>query len=726
MLRLRRLGRNFICAIASKRVVAEFLLPRHHCCYCFLTVCEGVYICFLVDPLSFALVLHPLPTTFITPIFSLFSPHHTAQHHIIMSAVPKAMAMEGLLANGDGNTNADALATRSRSGSAARQPRRRWWHTASVYQIYPASFKDSNKDGWGDIQGIISKVDHIASLGVDAVWLSPCYCSPWRDNGYDISDYCDIDRRFGTMDDLELLIKKLKEHGIKLIMDLVVNHTSDQHEWFKESRSTANSPKRDWYIWRKGTQVEHEDGTVEQIPPNNWASQFGGSCWVYDEPTGEWYFHLFSAFQPDLNWENRQVRKAIYEMMRFWLNKGIGGFRMDVINMIGKPQDFPDAPITRPHRQWQEANQFYYNDPKNHVYLREMREEVLNGFPDALTVGETPWTSDVEEVRRYVAFDRGELDMVFQFDIFGIDFGPGGKFTKRDWHWSQFKEAIATWQQELSFQSGAWLTFFLESHDAARSISRFGDGTEANRWKVAKLLALLETTMAGTIFLHQGQEIGMMNYTKDVKIEDYVDVETIGFLDTVQKEREREQNRYVPMSEIVEEFGDEVRLKARDHGRIPIPWSGNTRYGGFTTGEEKPWMSLNYDIDKCNVAGQDKDPDSVLNFWRTMLAFRKAHQDVLSLGKFEPVDIGPGPVFAYYRESMTEEKTPMNEITKMLVVLNLTNQGDVGFKLPSLCAEPSSWIVLCGTHSERGGNGSTVEAGTMKLGAYEGVLLRPA
>lgn len=395
-------------------------------------------------------------------------------------------------------------------------------HSATVYQIYPASFKDSNGDGFGDIPGIISKVDYIASLGVDAVWLSPCYKSPYVDMGYDIADYRQIDPRFGCVEDIERLVAKLKERNMKLLMDLVVNHTSDQHAWFQDSRSSLTSAKRNWYIWRKGKTGTLEDGSIVQKPPNNWESMFKGSAWEYDANTDEWYLRLFAKEQPDLNWENPEVRKAVYADMRFWLDKDIGGFRMDVINMISKPFGLPDAPIIVPLSEVQPAASLYCNGPRIHEYLQEMRREVLDHYNDLMTVGEVPHTYEEAEIRRYIEPDRRELDMLFQFDLFDLDSGEGGKFTPSGWQLKDLKSTIAKWQQSLSFSSGAWQTVFLESHDAARSVSRFGDGAIDNRFKVAKMLAMLETTLSGTLFMHQGQEIGMANLAEDIPIEEYM------------------------------------------------------------------------------------------------------------------------------------------------------------------------------------------------------------
>ena len=606
-------------------------------------------------------------------------------------------------------------------------PARHWWHTATVYQIYPASFKDSNADGFGDLQGIISKVDHIANLGVDAVWLSPCYKSPYVDMGYDISDYRQIDPRFGCVEDIERLIVKLREYNMKLLVDLVVNHTSDQHARFQESRSSTASHKRDWYIWRKGVVIKLGDGTKVQRPPNNWESQFKGSAWQYDATTDEWYLRLFAKEQPDLNWTNPDVRNAIYEDMRFWLDKSIGGFRMDVINMISKPSGLPDAPVTIPNAECQPASILYCNGPRIHEYLQEMRREVLDHYDDVMTVGEVPFTFDPMEIRRYVEPERKELCMLFQFDLFGIDIGSGGKFTASGWQLKDLISTIAKWQQSLSFSSGAWQTVFLESHDAARSVTRFGDRGNDNRFKVAKMLAMLETTLSGTLFMHQGQEIGIANLTEDIPIEDYMDIETKGFLhDQRQLRQAAEPHRVVDLGEIVNEVGDQVRLKARDHGRMPMPWDGSKRYAGFSDAgdDTRPWTPMNSDFDLCNVAHQEKQADSVLKFWRKMLALRRKHSDSLIFGNFEPVSLDNSPVFAFHK---TPENGASDDGSNMLVALNMTKESGVIFTIPGDAdGGYAKYSVLECSRSRKGDNyvGQRYRTGDeVELRAYEGLIL---
>ena len=600
---------------------------------------------------------------------------------------------------------------------------RKWWHSATVYQIYPASFKDSNGDGFGDIPGIISKVDYIASLGVDAVWLSPCYKSPYVDMGYDIADYREVDPRFGSVKDIEVLVAKLKERNMKLLMDLVVNHTSDQHAWFQESRSSVTSAKRNWYIWRTGRSVTLDDGTTVQKPPNNWESLFKGSAWQYEAETDEWYLRLFAKEQPDLNWENPEVRKAVYEDMRFWLDKGIGGFRMDVINMISKPFGLPDVPITLPLSEYQPACSLVCNGPRIHEFLQEMRAEVLDHYDDLMTVGEAPFTSKPEDVRNYVEPDRGELDMLFQFDLFGIDMGSAGKFTPSGWQLSDLKRTIAKWQQSLSFSSGAWQTVFLESHDAARSVSRFGDRGVDNRFKVAKMLAMLETTLSGTLFMHQGQEIGMANLAADIPIEEYMDIETKGFLHDLRELRQAEEpDRVVELGEVANEVADEVRLKARDHGRMPMPWNGDQPVAGFSDIDTRPWTRLNSDFNLCNVAHQEKLENSVLKFWRKMLTFRRQYLETLVFGDFTPVALDNSPVFSYH-------KTPLEPSSggSLLVMLNFTNETGITTTLPaSVDGRAVTYSVLECSRSKKGTNaiGQKFTTGDeVDLRAYEGLIL---
>jgi oligo-1,6-glucosidase len=413
--------------------------------------------------------------------------------------------------------------------------------------------------------------------------------------------------------------------------------------------------------------------------------------------------------------------------MRFWLDKGIGGFRMDVINMISKTAGLPDAPVTVPSSEYQPACQLYCNGPHIHEYLREIRSKVLDHYPDVMTVGEVPMTHEPEHVRQYVEPDRKELCMLFQFDIFNIDTGKGGKFTPSGWQLKDLKTTITKWQQSLSFSSGAWQTVFLESHDAARSVSRFGDRNPDNRFKVAKMLAMLETTLSGTLFLHQGQEIGMANLADDIPIEEYMDIETKGFLHDLRELRQATTpDRVVELKEIVDEVADEVRLKARDHGRMPMPWNGEKTHAGFSDASDgvRPWTRINSDFDLCNVAHQEKLSNSVLHYWRRMLAFRKANAETLLFGDFEPVSLDNGPVFAYHRVPLPDAPV---DARKMLVVLNMTSDSDVDFVVPAdVDGKSAEYKIIESSRSKKGHNplGKSYQTGEeVRLRAYEGLIL---
>ena len=520
-----------------------------------------------------------------------------------------------------------------------------WWKEAVIYQIYPSSFKDSNGDGLGDLKGIISKVDYLASLNIDAVWLSPIYKSPQVDMGYDISDYRAIHEPYGTIEDVETLIAELGKRGIKLLMDLVVNHTSNEHPWFLESKSStsSNNSKRDWYIWKKGK--VGPDG--ERLPPNNWESLFKGSAWTYDKGTDEWYFHIFHEAQPCLNWENDEVRKAIHDDIRFWLDKGLGGLRIDAINLISKPQDFADAPI-RQDGYHQSCFELIKNRPKVHEWLREMREKVFDQYGDLLYVGECGGTNDVEDVKKYIMPDRRELDIIFQFELMEIDSGPLGVFSSRDWQLSEIKSLTQKWQTILR---PAWNTFHLENHDSGRSVNRFGRAPDPSHFPaVSKLLAFFTMTLGGTIFLHQGQEIGAQNLTEDIPLHHYKDMATHSDFEKIRSLRRKQaQAQIQSLSPSTSTSAPEtfeidmsdtlaqIRLKARDHARVPISWDSSLPHAGFTTAST-PWMTLNSDIQQTNIASQESPPSSVLNTWRSLIRFRKQWAEELVYGDFELVD----------------------------------------------------------------------------------------
>jgi alpha-glucosidase len=502
---------------------------------------------------------------------------------------------------------------------------KKWWKSGVVYQIYPSSFNDSNGDGIGDIPGIIDKLDYIKDLGVDVVWLSPMYDSPQVDMGYDISNYEAIYPPYGTLDHMERLIRECHARGMKMMLDLVINHTSDQHAWFQESRSSKTNPKRDWYVWRP---AKH-DADGQRQPPNNWRSNFGGgSTWQWDPVTEEYYLHLFAKEQPDLNWENPETRKAIYaSAMEFWLDRGVDGFRIDTVNMYSKPDAYPDAPIIDEAADWQPGHTHYCNGPRIHDYLSEMNE-IFSRY-NAITVGELPHTPDTARVLRYVSAKAKQLDMGFQFDVVDVGFGTTHKFdtVPRSWKLPDFKAAVAR-TQALIKGTDAWSTAFIENHDQGRSISRFGSDAPLHRVASGKLLAMLETTLSGTLFVYQGQEIGMVNAPGDsYPVTEYKDIDSLGYYEMV-----AQRSGSDPVA--LERAFATMQHLARDHARIPVSWDGKKPNAGFSAAE-KTWMKTHPLSREINVASQLGDDKSVLAFWKNMLKFRKEHEDGLVYGDFE-------------------------------------------------------------------------------------------
>lgn len=499
---------------------------------------------------------------------------------------------------------------------------RAWWKESVVYQIYPRSFCDSNGDGVGDLPGILSKLDYVRDLGVNVIWLSPVYRSPNDDNGYDISDYREIMEEFGTMADFDALLAGIHERGMKLVMDLVVNHTSDEHAWFVDSRSSRDAEKRDWYIWR-----EPKDGGV----PNNWGSGFSGPAWEWDEKTGMYYLHCFSRKQPDLNWDNPAVRDAVFDMMDWWCRKGIDGFRMDVISMISKPDGLPDIPL--------EPGQLYgnvflpaggtCNGPRVHEYLQEMNRRVLSQY-DLLTVGETAGVT-VEQACRYANSDGTELSMVFQFEHMGLDEGPGGKWSEGRLSLPALKGNLAKWQRELDGR--AWNSLFFCNHDQPRIASRWGDGTPRS----AKCIATALHLMQGTPYVYQGEELGMTNCPFG-GIENYRDLETVNAY------RELTGAGLRRPEELLEVFAK----KSRDHARTPMQWNDGPN-AGFSDGV--PWIMVNPNYRTLNAAAQERDPDSVLNWYRALIRLRRSSEwrDAVVYNGFELLDAEDGQVFAYLR-----------------------------------------------------------------------------
>ncbi|KAF2790917.1 glycoside hydrolase family 13 protein [Melanomma pulvis-pyrius CBS 109.77] len=507
---------------------------------------------------------------------------------------------------------------------------RKWWKDGIVYQIYPASFKDSNGDGIGDLNGIISELDYIRSIGVNIVWICPMYDSPQVDMGYDISDYENVYPPYGTVQDMERLIAECHARDMKIILDLVVNHTSDQHKWFQESRSSKTNPKRDWYIWRPARYV---DGVRK--PPNNWLGNFMGSVWQWDEHTQEYYLHLFCPEQPDLNWENEETRKAIYKgAMEFWLDRGVDGFRVDTVNMYSKG-DMVDAPITDPESEWQFAGLQYCNGPRMHEFLSEMNQ-ILDRY-DAMTVGECPHTPELSRVLKYVSAKEKQLNMVFQFDVVDVGQGPY-KFqtTPKNWTLPQFKSAIQNTQDLIRGNDG-WTTVFLENHDQARSITRFASDAPEHRIASGKMLSLMLSALSGTMFIYQGQELGMVNFPVEWDMSEYKDVDSTNYYKMV---ADRTNNSPTALAAA----RTSLQHLARDHARVPISWS-DTPNAGFSTA--KPWMRALEDTAACNAKQQQSDKTSVLAFWKRMLALRKQYNDLFVHGEFDVVDLEDKDVFVY-------------------------------------------------------------------------------
>ncbi|MCU0299670.1 MAG: alpha-glucosidase [Candidatus Nanopelagicales bacterium] len=508
-----------------------------------------------------------------------------------------------------------------------------WWKNAVVYQIYPRSFADSDGDGLGDIEGIISKLDYLADLGVDVLWLSPIYKSPQDDNGYDISDYQSIDPMFGSLEQLDRLIAEVHHRGMKLIMDLVVNHTSDEHPWFQESRD-PDSAKRDWYWWR----------TSDDGPPNNWGSIFSGSAWQFDEQSQAYYLHLFTRKQPDLNWENPEVRGAVYAMMNWWLDRGVDGFRMDVINLISKAPGLPDGEVA-PGELHADGSPYYANGPRLHEYLQEMNREVFaHRDADMLTVGETPGVS-VEQAKLITDLDRLELDMVFQFEHMELDHGTT-KWDHRRLELPELKQNLAKWQDGLA-QAG-WNSLYWNNHDQPRVVSRFGD--TAYWYESATLLAAVLHLHKGTPYIYQGEELGMTNYAF-AGIDQYRDVEAINyFREAVEGKGEDPATVLAAMQEV-----------ARDNARTPMQWTDGPQ-AGFTTGE--PWLPVNPNHTRINAAAQVGDPHSVFSFYRRLIELR--HKDpVVQHGSFELL-LADDPVLWVFTRTLGSEQ--------LLVVANLGNE----------------------------------------------------
>ncbi len=502
---------------------------------------------------------------------------------------------------------------------------RKWWKEGVVYQIYPRSFQDTSGNGIGDIKGMTQRLDYIQSLGVDIIWLCPVYESPNDDNGYDISDYKSIMAEFGTMEDFEALLSGMKSRGLKLVMDLVANHTSDEHHWFKESRKSRDNPYRDYYHWWPA-----EKGT----PPKRWSYfDVDGNAWKYDEQTDAYYLHYFSVKQPDLKWENPKVRQEIYDILEFWFDKGVDGFRMDVIPFISKDTDYPELP------EKYEGNfiPFYSNGPRLHEFLHEMNKEVLSKY-DIMTVGETPGV-DIDQALKFVDEDREELNMFFHFDLMSLDRDGDEVFWMRDepWKLTEFKEIFSTW--DAVFAEKGWGSLFLSNHDFPRSVSRWGNDSEAHWHNSATMLHTFLLTMRGTPYFYFGDEIGMTNAYFDT-IDAYRDINTI--------------NRYALLQQegiALEDFLENEKDAARDNARTPMQWD-NDKNASFTS--SNPWIAVNPNHKTgVNVADQEQDKDSVLNYFRQMVKIRKSNLGLV-YGAYQLLLPDNEQVYAYTRTDENE------------------------------------------------------------------------
>lgn len=542
---------------------------------------------------------------------------------------------------------------------AAPSTPRNWWRKGTVYQVWPASYKDSTGSGLGDIRGVIDALPHLAKLGVDIVWMSPMYDSPQKDYGYDISNFTKVYPPYGTNEDLFEMIKKCHDLGIKVILDLVMNHTSDEHPWFTESKSSRDNPKADWYIWKDAK----EDAKGNRIPPNNWRSIFEGSVWEWCEERQQYYFHLFAPGQPDLNWEVHEVRQAIYkDAIDFWMDHGIDGFRVDAVNLMSKDQTFQDAVISEPDVFDQRCEVHFQNGPRMHEWLKEMHREAIDKHGDVMLVGELA-NSNTEQTLAYVSAESNELSMVFDGGVVDIQ-----RLTRPMWEVEKppLSDVKKGWQKQQDFLAGtsAWTTVFLENHDQPRSINRFL--TDDLKWykQAGRLLAVLCGSLSGTLFIYQGQEIGMMNFPLDWTESHLRDPADIHKLREIEKRYPGDQSWYDKV------FGGIQRL-GRDNARTPVQWSDEAN-AGFTSGE-KTWMDVNGNYKTINVKQQESDPESVFNTWKRMLELRKEYEDAIVFGSFVVHNPEDEKVFIYSKEYHGKQQ--------VLGILNWTAQ-DQDFKFP--------------------------------------------
>lgn len=529
-----------------------------------------------------------------------------------------------------------------------------WWKESVVYQIYPRSFCDSNGDGVGDINGITSKLEYLRELGIDVIWLSPVYESPNDDNGYDISNYRGIMKEFGTMEDFDRMLEKAHTLGIKIMMDLVVNHTSDEHPWFIESKSSKDNPYRDYYIWQ-----EAKDGKE----PNNWGACFGGSAWKYDETTDMYFLHLFSPKQPDLNWDNPTVRKEVFDMMDWWCQKGIDGFRMDVISLISKVAGYPDGPVGK--SGYGDFGPYAANGPHVHEYLQEMNQAVLSRY-DLITVGECSGVT-VEEAKKYASSKGNELNMVFQFEHMDLDGGESFKWNRRKIALTELKQVLTKWQTQL--EGKAWNSLYWCNHDQPRMLSRLGNDSDAYRERSAKMLATCLHMMQGTPYIYQGEELGMTNYPF-TSLDEFRDIESI--------------NAYHELTQkgIVEpeEMFDFISYKGRDNARTPIQWD-DSEGAGFTTGT--PWIPINPNYKTINAKEQTLREDSVFHYYKKLIQLRK-QLPVIVYGIYELLLPDSEDLYVYTRTL---------DAQKLLVICNFTDQ-ELSYSVPDEFALPDRKVLI--------------------------------
>lgn len=510
----------------------------------------------------------------------------------------------------------------------------KWWKEAVVYEIYIPSFKDSNGDGIGDIPGIISKLDYLRDLGVDVLAIGPHYQSPQVDMGYDISDYEQVHQPYGMVEDVQALIDTAHARGMRIIFDLVINHSSNMHAWFQKSRSSKLNPKRDWYFWRPAK----IDADGNRHPPNNWRSHFSVPAWTWDEVTEEYYFHAYAPEMPDFNWENESCRKAIYETaMKFWLERGIDGFRIDTVNKYSKDITFPDAEITDPSQEIQPASKYYSNGPRIHEFLGEMRS-IFDSY-DAMTVGELSHFNGPEsEVLEFVSASKGQLNMVFNFGLAKLGQRTGGTFKV-----AQFKNETTRWQKFVQ-SSDAWTTVFLENHDQGRSISQFGSDTSPEeRVRSGKMLAIVMATATGTLFLYQGEEIGMTNIPHSWAPEEFKDVRSVNYYNEAKEQYKNEPKK---MKTALKKMWE----RARDHARLPMQWDGGEN-AGFCAQGVTPWMRVHDDWEENNAQSQLEDSNSLLEFWKQILKLRRQYKDLFVYGHYEVVETGDDDLFVFTKES---------------------------------------------------------------------------